>query len=105
MFQIRHSRDDRWIVIDRHEQPVFEGTLRECEDWLDLRENEARHRAAGVAPESRFLAAVRRLVAGLFGRTREPQPADQHAETQEMADGAEAEHDVPATPSTDVRTK
>ena len=39
MYQVRPTSEDRWAVVDLNAQIVFEGTRRECEDWLDRQEN------------------------------------------------------------------
>lgn len=39
MFQVRPIEGYRWAVFDSEDQQVFEGTWRQCEEWLDAREN------------------------------------------------------------------
>jgi len=39
MIEVQPSDDGRSFVILMQGMPVFRGTMRECEDWLDFREN------------------------------------------------------------------
>lgn len=39
MIEVQPSGDGRSFVILMQGMPVFRGTMRECEDWLDFREN------------------------------------------------------------------
>lgn len=33
------AADGRWSIADENQQVLLSGTYRECEDWLDAREN------------------------------------------------------------------
>lgn len=46
MYQVRHDQDERWVVLDLDDEPIFTGTRRQCEDWLDRQENTARRERA-----------------------------------------------------------
>jgi len=39
MIEVQASDDGQSFVIMMQGMPVFRGTMRECEDWLDFREN------------------------------------------------------------------
>jgi len=52
MIEVQPSEDGRSFVILMQGMPVFRGTMRECEDWLDFRENRpADGRAESSEPE------------------------------------------------------
>ena len=65
MFRIQRKSDETWLIIDRECQAVFAGTLRECEDWLDQREN--------VDRLNRRVSWWARLL-GYFRRSAIPEP-------------------------------
>lgn len=65
---VRHIEGDRWTVMDADDAPAFSGTLQECEDWLDRRENRKRERAS-------LLRRVSHWVCGLGTPSpKQPQP-------------------------------
>ena len=39
MFRLSTHDENRWSLLDAHDETVFVGTLSECEDWLDRMEN------------------------------------------------------------------
>lgn len=52
MYRIIAEKFRRWTVVDSHAAELFTGTLRQCEDWLDVKENMQR---ASVPRQSWFL--------------------------------------------------
>jgi hypothetical protein len=42
VYVVRQNHHGLWEVIDESDQPVFQGTKQQCEDWLDAAENSAR---------------------------------------------------------------
>ena len=61
MFQLRPGEAPKWQIVNIRDETVFTGTLRQCEDWLDLQENVSR-------PHRQPFAQMATLVRGLFGR-------------------------------------
>jgi hypothetical protein len=62
MYRIHSVQGDQWTIVDEGGQPVFVGTKRQCEDWLDLQEN--------IRPRpSRYKAWIRRLFARRTGQS------------------------------------
>lgn len=83
MYQVRHEKDERWVVLDLNDQPVFTGTRRECEDWLDGQENAARHERVPRSPG--LLKRVwSRLVSGRR-KARGREPGDRAAAESDIA--------------------
>jgi hypothetical protein len=52
----------RWAIVDETDRVHFQGTLRECEDWLDFQENQpplkapAEHSKAKPLPPGKPIA-------------------------------------------------
>lgn len=65
-YRICKTSGENWGIVDEHQQCVFEGTLRQCEDWLDHQEN------SEVPCRSRFWDAVFQPVRRLLGLARQP---------------------------------
>ena len=42
----------RWAIVDETDQVHFQGTLRECEDWLDFQENQPPLKAPAEVPKT-----------------------------------------------------
>jgi len=82
MYKLRHVNKDRWSVLDADDVPVFEGTLRECEDWLDHRENLAANRPS-------LLHRICRWVARFCRGCRAGAPEEQ-SQTEPPAENPEA---------------
>jgi len=38
-YQVRPGTENNWTVIDERDRTQFSGTWKQCEEWLDLREN------------------------------------------------------------------
>jgi hypothetical protein len=56
-YGIHSVEGDRWTIADEDGKPIFAGTKRECEDWLDHQDN--------IPPRpSRFKSWIGRLLAG-----------------------------------------
>ncbi|MBS0204997.1 MAG: hypothetical protein JSS49_18985 [Planctomycetes bacterium] len=60
-------KDHLWCVYDG-EQPLFQGSARECRDWLDLHEALRLHQEQSTADQTavRSLSIWDRVVRGLF---------------------------------------
>jgi hypothetical protein len=39
MYGIQNRIGNQWVVVDTHGQTMCIGTMRQCEDWLDCRDN------------------------------------------------------------------
>lgn len=48
MYRLQILRADRWSILDERDDEVFQGTLTECEYWLDGQEN----RAESIGPQT-----------------------------------------------------
>ena len=48
MYELRSTSADQWSVVDDDGEPVYVGSLRQCEDWLDRQENRLRSSRPGV---------------------------------------------------------
>ena len=71
MFQVRHIDGDEWVVTDTDDAPVYKGTYRQCEQWLDGRENAVRPEEPHPGLTSR-LACLLGRVRSLFSRREAP---------------------------------
>lgn len=60
MFQLQHLGNDRWQVLATG-TPVFGGTMRRVEDWLDQQENVNRRRSLQQQSGNRLLMVIRRV--------------------------------------------
>jgi hypothetical protein len=74
MFTVAMFSGCKWAVQNEAGDLTFTGTMRDCEDWLDCRENEARE-AARIAPRRPTGAGRPRLNLQLKGLRR---PFDSH---------------------------
>ncbi|MBS0262962.1 MAG: hypothetical protein JSS02_13540 [Planctomycetes bacterium] len=45
MFSLVMNNDSQWAVTNEAGETTFQGTMRDCEDWLDGHENVARAEA------------------------------------------------------------
>ena len=62
MFQLRPAERNSWQILNGNDEPVFTGSLRQCEDWLDHQENLNR-------PQRRpFFSQLATRVRAAFGR-------------------------------------
>ncbi len=68
MFRLSTHDENRWSLLDAHNEIIFVGTLSECEDWLDRRENVQR---ATVEKKWVFHRAFRSLLS-FFSRKSQP---------------------------------
>lgn len=39
MYSVQYRSGDQWVVVNTHGQPMYSGTMLQCEDWLDCQEN------------------------------------------------------------------
>ena len=68
MFQLRPVERETWQILNANDEPVFTGSLRQCEDWLDHQENLSRpHRRPFSALANRLRAAFRSVSVGTAG--------------------------------------
>lgn len=66
MFRLSTYDENRWSLVDTHDETVFVGSLSECEDWLDQMENVQR---GTVEKKWVFHRAYRTLVSLFFRKT------------------------------------
>ena len=65
MFQLRPAERSYWQILNANDEPVFTGSLRQCEDWLDHQENLSRpHRRPFSQLASRVRSAFGRMAVG-----------------------------------------
>ncbi len=57
--QIKRLTTRQWGVIGDGDSPIFTGSLRECRQWLDLRDN------ISDAPQSRWWQRILRAFVGI----------------------------------------
>lgn len=68
MFQLRPAERSYWQILNANDEPVFTGSLRQCEDWLDHQENLTRpHRRPFSQLASRVRAAFGHMAVGAPG--------------------------------------
>lgn len=39
MYRVKQLDNESWAIVDRGDATLFVGTMRQCEDWLDHRQN------------------------------------------------------------------
>jgi hypothetical protein len=72
MYKLRSFDDQRWAVVDPDDREVHVGTLRECEDWLDQRENVSRSSIPREPGSRSWLKRLWDLMTGGTRRKRKP---------------------------------
>lgn len=90
-YRIQHVENGQWSVLDSDDAPVFCGTLRECEDWLDRRENVERERIS-------LLRRLWRRLRRPFRPDSDDSPQGPHPAPLDSAPDR-AEQAIPARPS------
>lgn len=86
MFQVRHSEGENWVVVDLDDKPLFTGSYRQCEAWLDVRENVARGQARRHGKAS-IWKSVLRVLARLRPRKPSGEPENVRPEMERERDG------------------
>lgn len=81
-YQVRPSQGENWSVVDDHGWCVFEGTVGQCEEWLDHQENVVRQAQRRQRNRQRLSAVLTWLgvlrwpeIARWFGMTQPTRPA------------------------------
>jgi hypothetical protein len=69
MYGIRTLTGNQWEIHDDSGHARFRGTMRQCEDWLDLLDNTQCCTRASTAAKTRAPIAWRTMLAGLFWAT------------------------------------
>jgi hypothetical protein len=83
MFRLSTHDENRWSLLDAHDETVFVGTLSECEDWLDRMENVQR---ATVEKQWMFHRAIRRLLSYFSRKSRPPHTSASATNPNETSD-------------------
>lgn len=52
MYRVQYRSGDQWVVVGRDGQTMCIGTMGQCEDWLDFRENLPQIESAYQDPEA-----------------------------------------------------
>lgn len=77
-YRTQHLKDEQWAVINNDEKPLFTGTLRECEDWFDQKENLSRKQVS-------LIEKLTRKLRNLFGRSDQASDSDQISRVEESS--------------------
>ena len=83
MFRLSTHDENKWSLLDAHDDTVFVGTLLECEDWLDRMENVQR---SSVEKQWVVHRAFRSLLAFFSRKSRSSHQSTSSKNPDEVSD-------------------